>query len=66
MKRLFIMCVSFVMGMANIASADNIRLEDVTGGKLRATYISAVTPLPDGDSYACIDSNGKKLSLIHI
>lgn len=55
------MCVSFVMGMANIASADNIRLEDVTGGKLRATYISAVTPLPDGDSYACIDSNGKKI-----
>lgn len=53
------MCVSFVMGMANIASADNLKLEDITGGKLRATYLSAVTPLSDGESYARIGDNGR-------
>lgn len=53
------MCVSFVMGMANIASADNFKLEDITGGKLRATYLSAVTPLSDGESYARIGDNGR-------
>ena len=51
MKRLFI--------MANIASADNLKLEDITGGKLRATYLSAVTPLSDGESYARIGDNGR-------
>ena len=47
------------MGMANIASADNLKLEDITGGKLRATYLSAVTPLSDGESYARIGDNGR-------
>lgn len=49
------------MSIADIAAADKLKIEDITGGKLSAKYLSTVTPLPESDSYARISDDGKKI-----
>lgn len=61
MKKLFIMCASLLIGVAQMAAAENLKIEDITGGKLSAKYLSAVTPLHDGESYARISDDRKKI-----
>lgn len=51
------------MLMATLNSVANSKLElkDITSGTFRAEYLSAITPLSDGESYASISSDGKRV-----
>lgn len=61
MKKLLIMCAALFIAAGSIMAADKLELKDITGGTFRAEYMSAVTPLSDGESYASISSDGKQI-----
>jgi len=55
------MCAAMLIAASNIMAADKLELKDITGGAFRAEYLSAITPLADGESYANISGDGKKV-----
>ena len=55
------MCMLFVMSALTGVAAEQLTLKLVTGGDYRAESISAVTPLPDGESYAQISKDGQQI-----
>ena len=61
MKKLFIMCAALFFAANNIFSGNQLTLKDIADGKFTAEYLSAVTPMTDGESYAMISKNGKKI-----
>lgn len=61
MRKLLTMCTAMLFAVGNILAADKLNLKDITGGSFRAEYLSAITPLADGESYASISSDGKKI-----
>jgi len=50
-----------MIGIVCMSAAGSLKIEDITGGEFRPKYLSAVTPLPDGESYARISDDGKKI-----
>lgn len=61
MKKLFIICVAIFFVADNMMSGNMLSLKDITGKTFSAEYLSAVTPLSDGQSYAMISKDGKKI-----
>lgn len=61
MKKLFIMCAALFFAANNIFSGNLLSLKDIADGKFAAEYLSAVTPMTDGESYAMISKDGKKI-----
>lgn len=61
MKKLFIICAALFFAAGNMMSGNMLSLKDITGGAFAAEYLSAVTPLSDGQSYAMISKDGKKI-----
>ena len=55
------MSAVFMTVALTLMAAGELTIKDVTGGKYYAKTLSAVTPLPDGDSYAQISLNGKQI-----
>lgn len=60
-KYIFIVLTTLISNMTSAAAANNVTLEDVLNGTFRAERFQAGTPLPDGESYACI-KEGKVIS----
>lgn len=42
-------------------AADKLKLKDITDGAFMAEYMDEITPLADGESYACISSDGRQV-----
>lgn len=61
MKKIFIICAALFLAVGNMMSGNMLSLKDITGRTFSAEYLSAVTPLADGQSYAMIDKDGKKI-----
>jgi len=61
MKKLFIICMALFFATNNMIAGNKLSLKDITGGAFNAEYLSAVTPLSDGQSYAMISKDGKKI-----
>ena len=53
----FLMCLM----VANVAVAQQISIEDITSGEYRPKSIKSMNPLADGETYARISSDGKKI-----
>lgn len=54
------MCAALLMGLT-VAAGNKLSLKDITGGKFAAKGIGSVTPLDDGESYAQVSRDGKKV-----
>ncbi len=59
MKNVIFFIICFLM--TNAVSAQQILLEDITAGVYRPKSIKAMTPLNDGETYARISDDGKKI-----
>ena len=44
-----------------LSAADNLDLKDITSGAFRGESMSAVIPLADGESYAQLSADGKRI-----
>lgn len=49
------------MAVSSTMSQDMLSIKDIAAGKFAAECLSAVTPLKDGESYAMISKDGKKV-----
>ena len=61
MKKILIMCAAILMVTTVAKAAEELKLRDITNGYFAAEGLSAVTPLSDGESYAQISSDGKRV-----
>ena len=55
------MCAALVFAMTASMAEGSLRLKDIAGNEFAAERLSAVTPLADGESYAMISQDGKKV-----
>lgn len=49
------------MTVGDIMSGNMLQLKDIANSTYSAEYLSAVTPLSDGESYAMISKDGRKI-----
>ena len=61
MKRLSLLCATFLVAVSQLMAGQKLTLNDVTGGQFRGESIAAVEPMADGESYAQISSDGKQI-----
>lgn len=61
MKKIFILCAALILAVNNAVSENMLKLKDIANGAYAAEYLSAVTPLAGGESYAMISKNGKQV-----
>ena len=61
MKKVFILCAVLMTCAAQLMASDDIKLRDITSGYFGAETVSAVTPLPDGESYAQISDDRRQI-----
>ncbi len=61
MNKRSILSAVFMTVALTLMAANELTIKDITGGKFYANTLSAVTPLPDGESYAQISRNGNQI-----
>ncbi len=61
MKKIIIMCAILLSVVGNVMAENSLSLKDITDGKYSAETLGAVKPLADGESYAMMSEDGKKL-----
>ncbi|MCD8203063.1 MAG: DPP IV N-terminal domain-containing protein, partial [Prevotella sp.] len=61
MKKIIIMCAILFSVAGNAMAENGLSLKDITDSKYSAETLGAVTPLADGESYAMMSDDGKKL-----
>ena len=52
---------TMMVAATQLAAADDLQLKDITRGIFRAEGIAEVRPMADGESYACISRDGKRV-----
>ena len=55
------MCLVLFCSSISMSAGQKLVLKDITRGEFRGEQMSAVTPLSDGESYACISADGKQI-----
>ena len=55
------MCLILFCSSISMSAGQKLVLKDITRGEFRGEQMSAVTPLSDGESYACISADGKQI-----
>ena len=61
MKRIVISCIALAMTAACAMAGEKLSLKDVVGGTFRSESMTAVTPMADGETYAQISADGKRI-----
>lgn len=61
MKKFLVMCAALLFSVTACMAEGTLTLKDIAENKFSAERLSAVTPLPDGESYAMISNDGKKI-----
>ena len=75
MKKLLIIFTAALISAVSLNAQSELKLKDINSGKYSPQYLSAITPMPDGESYAQISddmkqilqysfSNGKKIAVL--
>lgn len=62
MNKLLIICAALLMMAGRVAAADGLGLKSIASGQFAAERMNAVTPLADGESYASLSQDGKKIT----
>lgn len=61
MKKFFVMCAALLFTATACMAESMLTLKDIAGSEFSAERLSAITPLADGESYAMISKDGKKV-----
>ncbi len=61
MKKIIVMCAALLLAVSGVVAQSGLQMESIAKGELAAERLSAVTPLPDGESYAMISNDGSKV-----
>ena len=61
MKRLFFLFVTTIFSAVSIVAQQSLELRDITNGRYAPQYLSDITPMPDGESYAQISDDGNSI-----
>lgn len=61
MKRIIVMCAALIMGMSSALAGNNLSLKDITSGKFTPKTLGSITALDDGETYAQVSKDGKKV-----
>ena len=61
MKRILISIIALAMTAVSVLAGQKLSLNDVVGGTFRSESMTAVTPLADGETYAQISDDGKRI-----
>lgn len=61
MKKVFVMCAALLFTATACMAESMLTLKDIAGSEFSAERLSAITPLADGESYAMISKDGKKV-----
>lgn len=62
MKRLILICTTFLMMfVSSVSAAQKITLADVTGSKFAPKVVSGINPIEGTDTYARISDDGKRI-----
>ena len=55
------MCAALVLSVSAAIAGNNLTLKDITSGKFAPKGIGSITALTDGESYAQVSKDGKKV-----
>ena len=61
MKRLFFLIAAVLLSAASLLAQQSIDLRDITSGVYSPQYLSDITPMADGESYAQISDDGNSI-----
>lgn len=61
MKKIIVMCAALIMGVSGAFAGNNISLKDITSGVFAPKGLGSITALADGESYAQVSKDGKKV-----
>jgi dipeptidyl-peptidase-4 len=61
MKRIFFLFLTALVSAASIMAQQSLELRNITSGRYAPQYLSDITPMPDGESYAQISDDGKSI-----
>ena len=54
-------CAALMITADGLFAGNKLSLKDITDNKFAAKYVSGINPLADGDSYAMVSDDGKKV-----
>ena len=60
-KRLFMMLPALALALSQMQAGGKLNLRDITNGEFRAETMSEVKPMADGETYAQISDDGKRI-----
>lgn len=61
MKKIIVMCAALIMGVSSMLAGNNLSLKDITSGKFAPKTLGSITALDDGETYAQVSKDGKKI-----
>ena len=61
MKKIIVMCAALIMGVSTVVAGNKLSLKDITSGKFAPKGLGSITALDDGDTYAQVSKDGKKI-----
>ena len=61
MKRFAFMCAALLIATSQMLAGSKFDLKSITSGVFRGERLAAVEPLSDGESYAQINNDAKKI-----
>ena len=61
MKRIFFFFLTALVSAATMMAQQSLELRNITSGRYAPQYLSDITPMPDGESYAQISDDGKSI-----
>jgi len=61
MKRIMVMCAALLMSVSSIFAGETLTLKDITSGKFATKSLGSITALDDGESYASVSKDGKRI-----
>lgn len=61
MRKLFLMCAALLISATTALAGNDLSLKDITSGKFAPKGIGSITALDDGETYAQVSKDGKKV-----
>ena len=61
MKRIFFFFLTALVSASSMMAQQSLELRNITSGRYAPQYLSDITPMPDGESYAQISDDGKSI-----
>ncbi len=56
-----VMCAALLMSVSSIFAGETLTLKDITSGKFATKSLGSITALDDGESYASVSKDGKRI-----